>query len=291
MIPSRLNEKPYTEQMIAAIISKNRGMQICFKSSWCAGVFLLAMGVETAFAFDARNVAAGHVRVRSVVRADARTGRLVRSYVVNPRLVPGNKFVSNAAQARPLAASTAPLVEMVESVARKYDVDPLLVHSVIQVESGYNQYAVSHKGAQGLMQLMPATARRFGVTNSFDVLQNLEGGVRYLKYLDSLFPSNLSLTLAAYNAGEAAVWKYGNKIPPYRETTEYVHKVGTRYGKALRQAGKTRKADPVSQPDEKLVTLEPSYARVESFVDADGRLHLRTAQRTGAESSDRVSTP
>jgi soluble lytic murein transglycosylase-like protein len=273
--------------MIAAIIEKNRGMQNCFSTRRCLAICALGViAAGTAFASDARHIGTRQVRVRSVVRADAKTGRLVRSYLVSPKLIPA-KAVSETDGTNAALSASAPLSDLVESVAKKYDVDPLLVHSVIQVESGYNPNAVSHKGAQGLMQLMPATARRFGVTNSFDAVQNLEGGVRYLKYLDSLFPSDLRLTLAAYNAGEAAVWKYGNNIPPYRETEQYVYKVGARYGKAVRQADKTRKAQAAAQQAQAPINLEPSYARVESFVDANGRLHLRTA----SESAGTVSTP
>ncbi|HYI92102.1 MAG TPA: lytic transglycosylase domain-containing protein [Bryobacteraceae bacterium] len=209
-------------------------------------------------------------RIRSVVRADAQ-GRLIRSVVV---LQPNVVTLDRAAEPDSSQAAEAPSVpDLVEAVAKRYDVDPLLVHSVIQVESSYNPYAVSIKGAQGLMQLMPATARRFGVRNSFDVKENIEGGVRYLKYLDSLFPNDRNLTIAAYNAGEGAVWKYGNKVPPYRETEQYVQRVGMRYGKARREADRrkvsTRPAVQTAQ------VSEPPQAPVEAFVDSDGRLHLR----------------
>jgi soluble lytic murein transglycosylase-like protein len=129
------------------------------------------------------------------------------------------------------------------------------------------------------MQLMPETARRFGVKNTFNATENIEGGVRYLKYLDSLFPNDIRLTLAAYNAGEGAVWKYGNNIPPYRETEEYVYKVGRRYGKALREATQKaarKKATTSVAQTPPPVPAEPSYGRLESYVDSDGRLYLRT---------------
>jgi soluble lytic murein transglycosylase-like protein len=291
MIASPFSEKAYTQEMIAAIISKNRGMKFCLKPGQCLALAAAAFfSSGTVVAAGVRHPGTQPVRVRSVVRADARTGRLVRAYVVSQTAI-SPKPVGDVAADR--AASTragAALVDIVDSVAKKYDVDPLLVHSVIQVESGYNPLAVSNKGAQGLMQLMPATARRFGVTNSFDAVQNLEGGVRYLKYLDSLFPSDIRLTLAAYNAGEAAVWKYRNNIPPYRETEQYVYKVGARYGNALRRAAKASAPKPVAQVAPDPVMLEPAYARVESFVDADGRLHLRTV---GSNSSgiNAASTP
>lgn len=105
-----------------------------------------------------------------------------------------------------------------------YNVDPELVKAIIRVESGYNSRAVSRKGAQGLMQLMPGTARRMSVENPFDPAQNIEGGVRYFKHLMGLFAGNVPLSLAAYNAGEEAVKRYGG-IPPYSETRDYVTKV------------------------------------------------------------------
>ena len=97
-----------------------------------------------------------------------------------------------------------------------------MVAAVISVESGFNEKAVSHKGAKGLMQLMPGTAKRYGVTDVFDPAQNIKGGTAYLKDLMLLFNNDVSLTLAAYNAGEQAVAKYGRKIPPYPETRDYV---------------------------------------------------------------------
>ncbi|MGH1486612.1 MAG: transglycosylase SLT domain-containing protein [Cellvibrionaceae bacterium] len=106
-----------------------------------------------------------------------------------------------------------------------------LLHAVITVESAYNAHAVSHAGAQGLMQLMPATAERFGVTDPFNPRQNINGGSRYLSYLIELFNGDFHLALAAYNAGENAVKRYGNRIPPYKETQNYVRKVMKYYKK------------------------------------------------------------
>jgi soluble lytic murein transglycosylase-like protein len=116
-------------------------------------------------------------------------------------------------------------VPLVEEAARAYQVDAALLHAVISAESGYNPTAVSNKGAVGLMQLMPETARRYGVENSFDPEQNIRGGTKYLSYLLQLFNNNLELTVAAYNAGENAVIRHGYSIPPYRETLAYVPKV------------------------------------------------------------------
>jgi hypothetical protein len=116
-------------------------------------------------------------------------------------------------------------VPLIKSVARKTRLSPELLHAVVQAESAYDPRARSSAGAMGLMQLMPGTAQRYGVSNVWDPVQNLEGGARYLRDLLDMFENNLRLALAAYNAGEGAVKKYGNRIPPYPETRNYVRKV------------------------------------------------------------------
>jgi soluble lytic murein transglycosylase-like protein len=121
--------------------------------------------------------------------------------------------------------------KIINEVADTYGVDQALLHAVITVESGYRPSAVSRKGASGLMQLMPETARRYGVEDSFDPVQNLHGGAKYLRDLLKLFNSDVSLALAAYNAGESAVLKHGRRIPPFRETILYVPKVLAFYKK------------------------------------------------------------
>lgn len=120
---------------------------------------------------------------------------------------------------------------IINTTAAQYQVDPALVHAVIMAESGYNPNAVSPKGATGLMQLMPATARRYGVFNSYDAAANVQGGTRYLRDLLEMFNNNIHLAVAAYNAGENAVINHGNKIPPYRETRNYVSRVLDFYSK------------------------------------------------------------
>ncbi len=137
------------------------------------------------------------------------------------------KFVQNRRQLTPL----------IRKQARLFKLDPALVLAVIHAESAYDKNAISKAGAVGLMQLMPATAKKFGVSNRHDVRQNVSGGVQYLKYLLKLFEFDIKLTLAAYNAGESAVKKYGNKIPPYPETQAYVKKVISYYKDYL--SGKT----------------------------------------------------
>ncbi|MDR0183190.1 lytic transglycosylase domain-containing protein [Lysobacter arvi] len=113
----------------------------------------------------------------------------------------------------------------IAAAARQHGVDEAIVRAVIHAESAYNPNALSRAGAQGLMQLMPATARRFGVSNAFDARQNIQGGVQYLAWLLKRFNNNLTLAAAGYNAGEGAVDKY-NGVPPYSETQRYVQRVG-----------------------------------------------------------------
>ena len=115
--------------------------------------------------------------------------------------------------------------EQIEAAARAHQIDPALIHAVISTESGYNPFARSPAGAAGLMQLMPATAKRYGANNRMDPTQNIDAGARYLRALMTLFNNDLKLALAAYNAGENAVIRAGNRIPPYTETMNYVPRV------------------------------------------------------------------
>ena len=117
----------------------------------------------------------------------------------------------------------------IAAAALAHRIDAALLHAVVEVESGYNVNAVSHKGAMGLMQLMPDTARRYGVVNPMDALQNLQGGARLLRDLLDRFGDSKALALAAYNAGSGAVMAYGGRIPPFPETARYVPAVLRRY--------------------------------------------------------------
>lgn len=119
----------------------------------------------------------------------------------------------------------------IRSVAKAYKLPHALLHAVITAESSYNPNAISKAGAVGLMQLMPETAKQYGVKNRRNPRENIYGGTRYLRYLLKLFNNDVVLALAAYNAGEGTVKKYGNKIPPYKETRNYVNKVIKYYKK------------------------------------------------------------
>ena len=238
----------------------------------CFVLTLVMLAASPTRAADAESNASPQ-SYKTVVKVDPRTGKLVRTQVaLHPPA--------------PSAAVALPVRELVEKTSRAHDVDPLLVDSVIRVESNYNPNAVSPKGAEGLMQLMPPTARMLGVSDSFDPAQNIEAGVKYLKYLQNLYKDD-RLALAAYNAGPGAVDRF-KKIPPYPETQKYVESVGKKYGEArsaaaLKQAEQSGAATapalvqaPAQAPVQ--ITEEEKHPKLEQFVDADGRLHLRTSQ-------------
>jgi hypothetical protein len=125
----------------------------------------------------------------------------------------------------PTEADIRRFSSIIDVAARSHGVEPALVQAVITAESGFNPNALSRKGASGLMQLMPDTARRYGVQNIFDPVENIHGGVRYLKDLLTLFNGDMRLAVAGYNAGENAVIRAGHRVPPYAETQNYVPKV------------------------------------------------------------------
>jgi soluble lytic murein transglycosylase-like protein len=249
----------------------NKFMRYCF-----AGMALaFSMAIRAQSVYDAPPAPA--LRTSSVVRADVRTGRLVRTVVVAPhtpvfmasyehRVPEGKAKTAGKADFQPMRD----LVNReVDGSAIRYGIDPLLVHSVIRVESNYNPVAVSPKGAEGLMQLIPATARRFGVSNSFDVHENIDAGVRYLKYLLDLFGDD-RLAVAAYNAGESAVLRYGN-VPPYPETVDYVYRVAK-----ARDAARQHAPEAMPAPVPQIVPSLPVAREVESYMDGEGRICMRT---------------
>jgi soluble lytic murein transglycosylase-like protein len=167
---------------------------------------------------------------------------------------------------------------IVESGARN-GVDPVLIYSIMHQESSFKRGAISPKGARGLMQLMPGTAARFGVTNIFDPRQNIEGGTRYMRFLLDSFNGDVSLALAGYNAGEGAVLKYGRRVPPYRETQEYVRRIGQRYAlmrdpETARNARNLRPTEVAVVQAETPVPLTIYERNVFAVRMPDGRLQL-----------------
>jgi Transglycosylase SLT domain len=160
----------------------------------------------------------------TLVLSDKPLGPNARTYAVQG--VTG--AIRTTTQAGASSARSTRWDAAIEEHAAAHRVRPELVRAVIQVESAFNPRARSHKGAMGLMQLMPDTAADLGVTNAYDPEQNIRGGVAYLRQLLDKFGGNEELALAAYNAGPGAVTKYGDAIPPYRETRQYVDKVRAR---------------------------------------------------------------
>ena len=187
--------------------------------------------------------------------------RKVAETVVAPRVVPAAAS-SKGSSPTATPSGTEPwsnINQLVAEAAARESLPPDLIHSVIKVESDYNPNAVSPKGAQGLMQLIPETAQRFGVNDAFSPAENIKGGARYLRYLLEMFQGDYVRALAAYNAGEGAVAKYGG-VPPYSETRNYIAQVGKQLEKSL--AGK---------PQPKPVETQPAA----SAAPGDGVTHLQ----------------
>jgi len=244
----------------------------CFRMGW--SVALAAAGL---WAADLPSGPDKPARMTSVVRSDQRTGKLVRSVMVNPKPAAGHavegtvvapRVVSSTPAPAPGSAAVAPgapparaIDEVVAQVAARESLPPQLIHSVIKVESNYDRYAVSPKGALGLMQLIPATARRFGVRDAFNPADNIQGGAKYLRYLLELYNGDYPLALAAYNAGEGAVAKYGG-VPPYAETRNYLVQVGKQLEKSM-----------AGQPQPKPVEAKP--APLPDPPASDGVSHLQ----------------
>lgn len=161
----------------------------------------------------------------------------------------------------------------------RYNIDPLLIYSQMHQESSFKLKATSNKGARGLMQLMPATAIRLGVSDIYNPKQNIEGGIKYMRWLLDKFGGDVNLALAGYNAGEGAVMKYGNQIPPYRETQEYVRRISARYSsitnpnfvKTVRNVSEKQAVKLESKESAPLTTLA---SKTQAIKLSDGRMRL-----------------
>ncbi len=154
-------------------------------------------------------------------------------HLTNVPSIPNAKYILILREKRILFQSDIDVNKydnIISNAARKFKVDPALIKAIIKAESNFNHEAVSPVGARGLMQLMPATAYALQVDDVFHPENNIEGGARYLRYLLNNYRGNLELTLAAYNAGETAVAKYNNNVPPFRETQNYIRRVLSYYG-------------------------------------------------------------
>ena len=202
-------------------------------SSGIAALALLAVAAPAMADIYMHKDERGVVHFTNIPNGDKRF-RLVRKEE-------GTSQYARAAGAPQYALPTADLIRryspIIETASKSHNVDVALVHAVITAESGYNPSAVSRAGARGLMQLMPDTAKRFGVQNIMDPTENIHGGVKYLRELLTMFNGNMELAVAAYNAGENAVIRNGNRIPPYAETVNYVPKVLDFYRKFQTRKG------------------------------------------------------
>jgi soluble lytic murein transglycosylase-like protein len=249
-----------------------------------AGI-IAAVATALAFAGDATPMAKRQI---SIVTKDPRTGKLIRTVRVVD--VPAATIASPAKTLKPVviapatvataAPGNASIQDIVDEASARHGVDPDLVHSVIKAESNYNPNAVSPVGASGLMQLMPATARQLGVLNAFNPKDNIEGGVKYLRYLQDKFQDPV-LALAAYNAGPGSVEKYNKTVPPYRETQDYVVKVAKNYRDAKKSkaaaASVASAPAPVAEASkEPEAPKEPETRKVRAYQDANGRMYLST---------------
>ena len=188
---------------------------------------------------------------------------------------------SNSSSLRGYTTGSAEVDGYLISSGTRHGVDPLLLYSVMHQESSFKSRAISPKGARGLMQLMPLTAARYGVTNIFDPKQNIEGGARYLHFLLDHFDGDLNLALAGYNAGEGAVEKYGWRIPPYSETQEYVRRISRRYSllrdpNAALYAPRLNAGQVARLRDKQPVPLNMYEPTVLTVKLPDGRLQLVT---------------
>lgn len=193
-------------------------------------------------------VAEARAKVEEIRKQIEQAGEtLTAAAKLPPTVDSSNEAVGVAAGSqRAWTTGSQSLDSLINYYGTKYGVDPYLIYCVMHQESRFGAGATSGKGAMGLMQLMPGTAARYGVTNPYDPAQSIMGGTRYLKDLLSLFGGRIDLVLAGYNAGEGAVMKYGNRVPPYAETQSYVRIIGSRYGQTLHAVKPTLKTKPTA---------------------------------------------
>jgi len=183
--------------------------------------------------------------------------------------IPAARNVGKAARARTVAATPTPdISDVVNQASGRYRLDPDLVNSVIKAESGFNVRAVSPKGAQGLMQLMPGTASQLGVPNAFDAEANVDGGAKYLRELLERYNFDLVKALAAYNAGPLRVERYGG-VPPYSETRAYVARI-------VKDFNKKKVAKGQASPEKNVVAKSPARTKQNSPPTASSKNTTRT---------------
>jgi soluble lytic murein transglycosylase-like protein len=218
------------------------------------------------------NVDSGNANQALSAPADNPTSLLAPMASVSDSLA--SVSVSSGSALRGYTTGNPQVDQYLINSATNNGVDPLLLYSIMHQESSFKSRAISPKGARGLMQLMPFTAMRYGVTNIFDPRQNIEGGARYVKFLLDRFDGDINLVLAGYNAGEGAVEKYGWHIPPYSETQEYVRRISRRYS-LLRDPNAALYAPRVARMQDQPSVPLTVYERTVSTVRLpDGKLQL-----------------
>jgi soluble lytic murein transglycosylase-like protein len=170
---------------------------------------------------------------KELADARAKVEKVANEIAVANQPAPVSEIVAEmvAGSGRVWSTGNTRIDGLIRQYGKQYGVDPFLIYCTMAQESSFSANATSPKGAQGLMQLMPGTAARYGVTNPYDVAQSIKGGTRYLKDLLEMFNGRVDLALAGYNAGEGAVMKFGKTIPPYNETRNYVRLILKRYTK------------------------------------------------------------
>jgi soluble lytic murein transglycosylase-like protein len=229
-------------------------------------------------------------KVRLTARSEAAApSEKIGAYVVNEIRIeePRAEEVPAAAMAASqsldgFSTGNAFVDSLIVESGRRNGVDPVLLYAIMHQESSFKQRATSYKGARGLMQLMPATAARFGVRNIYDPRENIEGGAKYVRWLLNFFGGDVRLALAGYNAGEGAVLKYGRRIPPYNETQDYVRRIFRRY--SLMRDPETARTAPRLTPSQvaKIKATEQQFSgslyerNVYAVRMPDGKLRLVT---------------
>jgi len=217
-------------------------------------LILFVLGAAPGLAMAQQSTLLSPTETRPVPLTEADQQKALTSTAVNPAVVPASPF-TRAAEVNiirfpglHISSGNSQIDGLVNEAAARYRLDPCLIISVMGVESRYNRFAVSPKGASGLMQLMPGTAARFGVRNIFDARENVMAGANYLRWLLDRFGGNVRLALAGYNAGEGAVESHGFQIPPYTETRNYVQEIYARYSRIHGAPGFTLSPIPAQAP-------------------------------------------